>query len=356
MFTGIQSEPLVASAQRLCERIHAPMQWVRATRKAIACQVAFDISLIAGYVGSKQKGKSLSRLQCSLLGDLSTEMEFERESEADAMINDYERTYSTTWKTTKPQLPSVRLSIFRKCDLGFGTDYAQQYRSFLLQVATAVLETSESLSSEQQNECLKEIDTLLIQHSTGVVEECRGIEGRLELAEALQMKISKLSLSVLNNLEFAPEFIWLDKREVAIEYLLRTLAVEVVSLNLQHIDARLSFLDTIAPCLAIFGSSADRVAHLEALLNWRPESGAGAEVSREPDEELAPSMWVELIAFSNRTAERELQTLALKLLFQFGSELLNVSTNLNQDELNWQSTVLEALAEAALRSEQVLLE
>jgi hypothetical protein len=65
---------------------------------------------------------------------------------------------------------------------------------------------------------------------------------------------------------------------------------------------------------------------------------------------------VELIAFSNRTAERELQTLALKLLFQFGSELLNVTTDLNQDEINWRATVLEALAEAAVRSEQILVE
>jgi hypothetical protein len=356
MFTGIQSEPLVSLAQRVCEKIHAPLQWVRATRKAIACQVAFDISLIAGYVGSRQTGKKLSRVQCSLLGDLNTQMEFERESEADAMLNDYERSYSSNWKTTDPKMPSVRLSIFRKCDLGFGTDYAQQYRSFLLQVAVAFLETSESLSSEQQNECVKEIDMLLTQHSTGIVEECRAIEGRLELAEALQVKISKLSLAVLNHLELSPEFIWLDKREVAIEHLLRTLAAEVVSLNPEHVEARLSFLNSVSPALAIFGTSCERSSHLESIIKLRLESGSGEEHSRESDDELAASMWVELIAFSNRTAERELQTLALKLLFQFGSELLSAATDLNQDELNWRSTVLEALAEAALRSEQILLD
>jgi hypothetical protein len=228
----------------------------------------------------------------------------------------------------------------------------------LLDAATAFLETSESLSSDQQNECLKGIDTLLTQHSTGIVAECREIDGQFELAEALQGKISKLSFSVLKNLEFAPEFVWLDKREVAIEYLLRTLAVEVVSLNPQHVDIRMNFLNSIAPCLAIFGSSEERARHIEALLKARPESRleSGEDSSREIDEELAPSMWVELIAFSNRTAERELQTLALKLLFQFGSELLNVTTDLNQDEINWRATVLEALAEAAVRSEQILVE
>jgi hypothetical protein len=352
MFTSTLSEPLVISTQRVCERVYPALQWVRATRKAIACQVAFDISLIAGYIGSKQAGQTLSRTQCALLGDLTTDMEFARESEADDMLSDYVKSFSSSWKTTKPQLPSVRLSIFRKCDIGFGTDYAQQYRTFLLQVATGFLDVSDSLSSDQQNVCLKEIETLLSQHSTGIIEECTHIDGRFELAQSLQAKISKLSLSGLNNLDLSPEFVWLDKREIAIEFLLRSLALEVISLNAQHIDARLRLLETIAPCLAVFGSSSnERILRLKSIMKLHPESveADGFDHNQEPDH----FMWVELIAFSNRTDDRELQTLALKLLFQFGSELLNVTTDLNDEELTWRSTVLEALAEAALRSEQV---
>lgn len=368
-FVGSQSERLVDEARRISELVHIPMQWVRATRHSIMHQVAFDVSLVAGYVGSRQAANSLTSSQCLLLGDISAGMESDYEDDAEKRRDDYLTSFASSWKTLKPRLPSVRLAIFRKSDIGFGTAYAEQYRKFLLDVAKGFLNLSESLSEAQQANCLDEISIVLSQHSTGLVAASCEIDGRIELAESLQSKIAKLSLAALNNLDLSPEFIWLDKREVAIEYLLRTLAVEVIALNDSNKGARLKFLESIAPCIAIFGDDLarrDGIIKLLARFNLAgsevPEPAKYTDESPEPghdgefQEDLEPSTWVELIAFSNRTDDRELQTLALRLLFQFGSELLNVATDLNKDELNWRSTVLEALAEAALRSEQVLLD